>query len=52
MDEVTRKRLEFDRIIGFAQQFCLSDMGRDRLGEVSAGVVSMVFIWSLNVSWS
>ncbi|MBO8093775.1 MAG: Smr/MutS family protein [Prosthecochloris sp.] len=36
MDEVTRKRLEFDRIIGFAQQFCLSDMGRDRLGEVSA----------------
>ncbi len=31
MDGVTKKRLEFDRIVDCASQFCLSDMGRDEL---------------------
>lgn len=38
MDAVTKQRLEFDRIVDCASQGCLSDMGRDHLAEVSAGV--------------
>lgn len=31
MDSVTKRKLEFDRIIVYASSFCLSDMGRDVL---------------------
>ena len=31
MDNATRKKLDFDRIVSYASSFCLSDMGRDVL---------------------
>lgn len=35
MDAVTRKRLEFDRIVACAATFCLSDMGREALAATA-----------------
>ncbi|MCG8344025.1 MAG: Smr/MutS family protein [Chlorobiales bacterium] len=32
-DEVTRKKLDFDKVISYASSFCLSDMGRDALAD-------------------
>ncbi len=33
MDDLTKRKLDFDRIVSYASSFCVSDMGRDVLAD-------------------